>query len=300
MKTKKTGSPPYYLLTGLFFGLLAGLVLALVFRPVYVDASPAAMGEIEKITWRALVAQAYAADRDLGRAKARLALLQDKNIINGVAVQAQQELSGNGPENDRVKALALLATAFAPTYTPDLSTPTPEQTPTSTITATLDTVSTTTPTLDLYAAIQTATPVITVTATQAPTETEKPADNEITNKSSATTQSADGSYSLEKESAICDPNLEGLIQIEVMNKYGDYKAGVSITITWDGGEDRFYTGLHPHINRGYADFDAEANREYLVKIGENNTTVEKLSLDTCTNKDGSTYGGGLTLIFREK
>ena len=287
-------TPPYYLLTGFLVGLLVGLVLTLVFRPVYVDAAPQALGEGEKTTFRSLVAMAFSADHDLGRAQARLALLKEKNSPLSVAAQAQQELSQNGPDQARVKALMGLATAFAPTppAVQPASTPQPGAGPTATVPS--DYLLTPSATLDPNAAVMTATPSL------SPTPTERPLTPlaTFTPRVTATPLPSLGyPFILSNKSDVCDPNLPGILQLEVTDKAGSPVPGVRISVVWDGGEDLFYTGLHPNINMGYADFNMTPTTSYAVKVGDISKPVDKISAPKCKAKDGSSFLGGLLLQF---
>ncbi|HJS30238.1 MAG TPA: hypothetical protein VJ768_11480, partial [Anaerolineales bacterium] len=67
---------PWYLLTGVILGALFGLLYAWVISPVrFVDNPPSAMREDFKDQYRSLIAVAFSASQDLGRAQARLSLL---------------------------------------------------------------------------------------------------------------------------------------------------------------------------------------------------------------------------------
>ena len=289
--------PPYYLLTGLVIGLLIGLVLAIVFRPTYVDASPQVLNDSDKTNFRGLAALAFAADHDLGRAQARLALLKDKNLPFGVAVQAQQEFSQNGPEQPRVKALMLLATAFAPTLTAIQPVPTalsPNETTPSLEPGLLLTPSAT---VDPNSGVMTATP------SKSPTPTERPMTPvaTFTPYATATPLPALGyPFVLADQSEVCDPKLPGLLQMEVVDKAGNSVPGVRISATWQGGEDYFYTGLHPNINLGYADFTMQPDISYSIKVGDISKAIEKIAAPKCKAKDGASFLGGLMLHFGQK
>jgi hypothetical protein len=288
-------TPPYYLFTGLLVGLLTGLVLALIFHPVYVDAAPQALNDADKNAYRSLAAMAYVADHDLGRAQARLALLKDKNGPFGVAAQAQQELSQNGADTSSGKALSLLATAFVPTLSAAQVVATPQ--PGATVTARPDFLLTPSATLDPNAAVMTATPSL------SPTPTERPLTPlaTFTPRVTATPLPSLGyPFILTDKSDVCDARLPGLLQLEVNDKAENPVPGLRISVVWDGGEDLFFTGLHPNINPGYADFTMAPNTTYAVKVGDISKPVEKISAAQCKAKDGSSFLGGLMLQFGQK
>jgi hypothetical protein len=100
---------PWYLLTGVILGLVAGLVYGWVIQPVGgQNVVPSALEPGYIAEYRILIAQAYTVDRDLVRAKARLDLLGDENIIQTLEQQARilQTKPGLG---DEAHALARLA-----------------------------------------------------------------------------------------------------------------------------------------------------------------------------------------------
>jgi len=100
-----------YLLTGLIIGVLLGLIFSWVFRPATktVEGSPAYLNELDKESYRILVAAAYAANKDIVRAKARLELLQDDDMYQSLALQTQEMLAQDGltPEAKQMGELLL-------------------------------------------------------------------------------------------------------------------------------------------------------------------------------------------------
>ena len=133
---------PWYLLTGLVVGLALGLVFAWVIYPVkYVDTAPQALRADFKARYRSLIAQAYAASGDLGRARARLALLGDADAMAALAAQAQQIVAAGGSQPE-ARSLALLASALGKpegallTEQPTALQPSPVSSETPTLTST--------------------------------------------------------------------------------------------------------------------------------------------------------------------
>ena len=99
---------------------------------------------------------------------------------------------------------------------------------------------------------------------------------------------------------VCKPNLtDGLMQISVIDSRGHQMPGVEIIITWDGGEEHFFTGFKPDIDNGYADYIMQPNVTYTIRIAESGTPVPNLVAPTCTDSSGQTYTGGLHLTFRQ-
>ena len=122
---RKRGS--WYLLTGLILGLIIGLAYSLLVNPViYTHSTPATLQEVDKDSYRSLIAQAYAATSDLERALLRLALLEDENPVYALGTQAQRCVAeGNVTE---AQALALLASALQSSSPTATTEPIPTQT----------------------------------------------------------------------------------------------------------------------------------------------------------------------------
>jgi len=277
---EKRGS--WYLLTGLVFGLIIGLILAMPVIPVrYINTDPSSLSASEKAAYRNMVAQAYLAEADAGRAISRLALLKEENPSEAVIAQAQSMLAEGG--NDApARALALLAAAVSE---PSLSiTPLPMLTP-------------------MAVAVVTE-PVITGTAsaetTQGVTSTPGAAN---TPRPTVTPQPTLGSpYVLEGEPVeICDPlPVLSLLQIIVVDATGQAVPGVRIEISQaSGGVEAFYTGLFPDV-LGYADYQMQPDAIYTIRVGESGQPVANLVAPACGNDSTNkpTYGS-LRLIFKQ-
>jgi hypothetical protein len=101
--------PPLYLLTGVALGLVLGFIFAWIIWPARADAvGPNSLALEYREQYRLMTALAYAASGDLGRAQARLALLQDGDPVRMLTSQAQFAL-GNSATQREARALAGLA-----------------------------------------------------------------------------------------------------------------------------------------------------------------------------------------------
>jgi hypothetical protein len=79
----------------------------------------------------------------------------------------------------------------------------------------------------------------------------------------------------------CDLTQEQLM-VMVLDAEGQQLPNVELLVRWDGGEDRFVTGLKPDIGLGYADFDLERGHTYqLVVIGAPSQLVQNIVAETC-------------------
>ena len=117
----------WFLITGVYLGLVIGLVISRVIVPVeYVDTAPASLSAEFRTQYRLLIASAYAANRDLVRADARLSLLAEEDAYRKIAEQAQQTMALGGSEAD-AHALSELALALSSGTSGSRPTPTQDE-----------------------------------------------------------------------------------------------------------------------------------------------------------------------------
>lgn len=274
---------PWYLLTGLILGAVVGLAYAWLFNPVqFIDTTPDSLRPEFKEQYRSLIALAYRSNGDLGRARQRLALLQDSAPAAELVGQAQRLKAKEG-ENE--EALALLALAQ------NLQTPMP---PTAagpdaalgTEVAGQDTSPEPSATLPLEEMIRTATlPPPTPRPTFTPRPTMTPRAN------------LGAPFELKDRQLVCEGSEQPvLLQIETIDAQGKSVAGVAIAITWEGGQETFYTGLNPKVSPGYADFEMDPEKEYSVQVGAGSKPVTGVRAEKCDSSGGS-FTGGIKLVF---
>jgi len=61
---------------------------------------------------------------------------------------------------------------------------------------------------------------------------------------------------------------------------------VEIRVSWATGEDRFFTGLKPEVDPGYADFAMEPGVVYQVRVGKVDSEVASdISATPCAGED---------------
>jgi hypothetical protein len=97
---------------------------------------------------------------------------------------------------------------------------------------------------------------------------------------------------------LCDQKLaQPLIQVEAMNILSQPVPGVLVIVTWDQGEERFFTGLKPEKGLGYADFTLTPGVVYAIRLGEDGQVVSELSAAECHTGSGESFWGAWTLIF---
>jgi hypothetical protein len=233
-------------LAGFFIGLALSLTYTWVIDPPpLTDTTPAALNPHDKEVYTVLIAAAYATDGDPGRARKRLAELEDPDIENTIIALAERYINEGHDVRD-VRALARLADDLGRTsmaLRPFIATPTP--TPTLTPTP-LPPTPTSTPVVVRV----TSTPTPSATPAVRPAPTSTPADV----------------FKMAQSTALCDPTTSGLLRVYVRDSEGQGVPGVQILVNWPGGEDRFFTGFKPEADPGYADFEMEPGEVYQVEL----------------------------------
>ncbi|MFH1909093.1 MAG: hypothetical protein ABIL11_17205 [Chloroflexota bacterium] len=270
---------PWYLLTGVLIGLALGLLVAWVISPVqYVDTAPASLRADFKDQYRSMIASAYLATGELGRAQSRLSLLGDADPRQALTLQAQHALSVGDP-NGSAYALARLADALKQPPNEASLSPTPE----------------------LIASITQSPPgSATITPTRRPTSALTPTYSPTPRPTRTPTPTVGAAFVLVPQENVCDVNLsEGLLQVEIQDAAGQPIPGAGIIISWEDGEEHVFTGLKPELGNGYADFVMKPNVGYSLQLASGSQLVTNLSAPSCQTDSGDSYRGGIRLLFRQ-
>lgn len=284
----------WYLLTGLVIGLLLGLFYSTVLAPAeFIDVSPDMLHDDLKDEYRGVIALSYQANGDLGRAQARLSLLNDKNSVTAMQEQSQRLLKQGG---SRLVSQALLSLASA---VGDLPQPSPpiQQTPTPTEGTSSAAVHT------AVADASLATETIGVeqimrTPTAQPTPTSPQQDIFTVQPTKTAPPTLNLPFKLQERYEVCEADMPpGLLQIEVQDENGSPVAGAQINITWNEGDEFFFTGLYPDKNLGYADYEMAVDKKYRLRVGDGGEVVDDLQISQCIDDRGQTFDGGVYLFF---
>jgi hypothetical protein len=284
-------------------GFALGLCYAWIISPIrYLDATPNTLRSDFKDEFRTAIAASYAATHNLGRARARLALLGDADPVQALTAQAQRMLA-NGDAFDIVQEVAGLAAdmrngvASLPTSATVLATvgqepagstaaPAPSATMPPTEYSTESAAQTPSPPAAASAATIISTALVFDTPTPRPTRTPVP--------------TAGAPYQLATQDKVCHPDLtDGLMQVVVFDSLHRPVPGVEMIITYTGAEEHFFTGLKPELGDGYADYIMQVAVIYTLRVGQSGTPVLNLSAPACPDTNGQTYTGGLKLTFQQ-
>lgn len=285
---------PWDILLAFLAGIGLGLVYAWMVHPLpVVNAEPSLLRTDFKDQFRSAIAAAYTATGNLPRAQVRLSLL-DADPIEALNSQAQRTIANGHPaQADQFAALAFalqnginspvsktpLASNVEPTTSDEptnTSFPTPVDSPvilTETPKSIIDT------------------PIIEPTSIQS-IPTPRPTHTPIP------TQGAP--FTLTSQESVCDPSLpDGLLQVMVFNSSRRQLAGIKIIITWDSGEEQFFTGLKPELGNGYADYIMSPNTAYTLQLGLGSDIATNLVAPACQMPNGESYLGGFKLTFQQ-
>lgn len=285
-----------HILLALLTGLGLGLAYSWFLSPVeYVDANPAILRVDFKDQYRIVIAASYAGTLDLPRARARLELLGDIDPVAELSAQAQRMLASGEPF-EKARPLARLATdlkqgfasaPFTSTPIPAFNTPQFDATPTFIDQGGDATEEATQTPLPTAVFEQTAlVPIIVETNTPGPAFTP--------------TSGPGAPFTLAGQETICDPTTQtSLMQFTLIDSRNRPAAGVEIIVTWNRGEDRFFTGFKPELGNGYADFVMQTDTVYSIRIVTGGSFVPNISAPICTDPNGVNYPGSLLLTFQQ-
>ena len=282
---------PWDILLALVVGIGLGLVYAWMIHPKAVtEADPSTLRTDFKEQYRSVIAAAFAANKALPRAQARLQLLRDADPVEALNAQAQQMLA-RGESARAADQVAALARAIqeGPEEKSLASNPSPQ------VAAILEETSApiTSSSLPEITSLLTETPSAPTEANQPPLASSTPRPT----RTALPTQPVP--FNLTGQEEVCDPNLpDGLLQILVIGSNRKQIPGMEIDITWENGKEKFFTGLKPEIDIGYADFIMTPDVAYSVQLASGSDIAARLIAPTCQDPAGGSYTGGIKLTFQ--
>lgn len=284
---------PWDIVLALFTGLGVGLVYAWMISPIgNLNTNPSRLRADFKDQYRSAIAAAYASTSSLPRAEVRLSLLGDPDPLAALNAQAQRMLA-NGEMPQQIDLVAALAQALegetAATSLP-VTEPADNLVVVSTATFPLP------PSEDGFDLTETAvaplTPFLGETQALVASPTLRPTQTQVPTPGAP--------FTLIAQDEVCGANLpDGLLQVIVLNSNRRQMPGMEINVTWEGGQEQFFTGLKPEFGNGYADFLMVPNVSYTVRLAEGSDIASGLVAPTCQAENGETFFGGFKLTFQQ-
>ncbi len=248
---------PIFLLAGILAGLCLGLIVAWGSLPVISPGAAAVLRGMAPEEYAALVAQAWSVDGDRARAMERLAVaipigndparhmaemacrLASSDYVNvpgGLrnlrSMQNFYQMEGRRSCADTLLPVldneAVLLLDSSPTPRPSATpVPPPGKTPL---------------------------PTLTLAARSASTSQPTPGETSVRR------------FELAGLGAFCDANRPATLAVYVQERDGRGIAAMALRVRWQGGEDRFFSGLRPERGQGYADLTMEPGLQYLLDM----------------------------------
>ena len=264
-------------------GLIGGLVFAWFVRPVeYTSVEPSELRAEFRPTYLQLVGASFAFESDWTRADFRLGALRDPNVNRQFAEATDRAIAEGRPAimlramskmSDRLGVRTMRMIVYLAT---PVATVAPVPTPTSLPSATPSREPTPTP-VPTFALPDTPTPLPTFTPTPAPLPV----------------------YLLISRERVCEPG-PAQIRAVIEDEKGRGVQGVEVWVTWEGGADRFVTGLKPEKGPGYGDSDMQPSITYDVAVAESALPLVKgLETEPCPSADATqTIMASWQLVFR--
>ena len=290
-----------YLLTGLVIGVALGLLFVRYVLPgspanlpgvSEPGISPAQLAPEYKDAYRALIAAAYRSNGDLLRARARLDLLKDEDPYAALAEQAQRTLAEE-PGSQQAQALGQLALALGQQ---------PQELPAPIASQALE--------VDVATATNqpSATPSPSPTLTSSPSPSPLP-PSETSAEETALADTAPAAvtptppnlaaFRLADSQLVCNPPLaQPMLLVQVEDEQGDGVPYSEVAVTWQGGEEHFYTGLKPELGQGYADFELEPEQSYSVRLVDSDAAAATITPEACPDASGTERWGAWLLTYR--
>ncbi len=286
---------PFDIILALLFGIGLGLAYSWLISPLrVVDADPIALRADFKDSYRSAIAASYAVTGNLPRAQARLALLGDTNSIDTLNSQAQRLIaSGESVQADQLAALAIALD----NGTPIASAPTSTSTSGNIITSITESTATLPPSPENIPLQFTGTPQPIETQTF---DTPSVINSPTPRPTRTLIPTVGAPFVLIAQDTVCDTNLpDGLLQVFIFNSKHRQVAGAKIIITWDNGEEQFFTGLKPEVSNGYADYVMSPNITYTLRLASGSDIASGLAAPTCQTPTGETFLGSIKLTFQQ-
>ena len=270
------------LIVGLALGLGVSLVYTWVVNPVIeFNTAPWQLSNPARDQYVAMIAEAFQQSRDLARADERLRALGDER--SGVLVaRIACDFFRRAADPTLTASLVDLARAYGETTCADIAMP-PTGTPQGTV----------------MIVLPTDTPTVTPTPPTA-TPTRRP-DLGIITSTPTRTPTPPGSFYVASITAFCNPRLSGVMEVYVREANRSGIPGIPVQVTWAAGSDRFFTGLLPGKDPGYANFVMAQGQTYRVELPGRSAPSRELEAAPCTPREAVAEGQvvltGYAVIF---
>jgi hypothetical protein len=223
-------------------------------------------------------------------------LLGDGDVSRTLAEQAQRTLA-EGTDPRAAQALGILAVALGQTGNPA----SPDETPNDGASPLPETASSPSPTLNNPGSDQEESPAGTALGTS-PAATDRTPLATGTPLPTRTPTATPGSPFVILDQAFdCDQDItENLLRVFAEDADGDPLPGSEVVVTWEAGEDHFFTGLKPELGEGYADFLMTPGVMYTLHMAAGGEIIPDLTAAECETPGGARYWGSWLVVFTQQ
>jgi hypothetical protein len=275
----------FALLLGLAIGIGGGLFYAWGVNPrIEYDTEPWQLTENDRANYIVAIVLEYTHDGDLGRAVQRLVDLRPKaDPIQEVAdVACRLATTGYVTNNSGLRAVRSLMQFYQLQGRKGCAD---------------SLISLTEATREVVIDVPTPTPMPPATKTPVPQTDVKPSPTPP--RIVLPTNPPQNDFTMLKAETFCDTEVSGVIEVFVQDFNGEGVPGQAVRVRWDGGDSTFFTGLKPERGPGYADFDMEQGKGYIVEMpGRSNPTTQPLNAVPCNTTDGKGAITSYRVFFR--
>ena len=265
------------LVIGLILGVSAGLVYAWTISPVVeVATEPWQLRADDRAQYMVGITLAFAGDSNLNRAVNRLLSLQAEwetgDPFQQVADAACRLAStGYVDSSSGLRAIRSMMTFYqlqGRAGCADTLLPASNVQPTAVV------------------QVELPTPTLLPPATKTPTPVGSPNPTATQRVLVVPTSVPQRDFVLADIATFCDADISGMIEVFVQDFGSVGLPGQPVRARWDGGESRFFTGLKPERGPGYADFQMEEGRGYIVEMPGRSDPSQPLTAGPCTTENG--------------
>lgn len=136
---------------------------------------------------------------------------------------------------------------------------------------------------------------------EAPTDIPTPTASLPTSTPAEPTATAEpAGFKLVNRERICNRTIgAALLEVFTQDATGAQIGGFEVQVLWNGGSDRFFTGLKPNVGPGYGDFQMEPGVNYRVRLAAWPDVVADDVISEACATETSSYPGGVRLVFRQ-
>lgn len=108
---------------------------------------------------------------------------------------------------------------------------------------------------------------------------------------------SDATYELSSQELLCESSeTPPMLKMFVFDERNQPQAGVKLTMSYEGGEDEFFSGARPEFGPGYAEYEMTPGTVYTLSI-QGTQVMGGLKAAACETENGDPAWGSWLLLF---